>query len=301
MKLHRFGLIASAIVAFAFCANAQLLWKISGNGLNKPSFLIGTHHIAPTSLLDSIAGFDTAINQCDVVYGEIEKSGLTGQDVQQKMLAKITAPADSTLSAVLDAKTYAAADSLFKAYTGGMLGINQLEGMCPAFTETQLTVLITMTQFPGYNPNDQIDITIQSKAAELGKATDGFETADFQFDLLYGASISEQASDLAKTLANFEKSKTLAKELTEYYIKQDINGLFDLMIKEFEESDYTPEQRQQRFEKMFTNRNKNWVQQLKTIMPKKSAFVVVGAGHLAGEDGVINLLKREGYTVEPMK
>ena len=53
MKLHRFGLIASAIVAFAFCANAQLLWKISGNGLNKPSFVIGTHHIAPASMLDT--------------------------------------------------------------------------------------------------------------------------------------------------------------------------------------------------------------------------------------------------------
>ena len=301
MKLHRFGLIASAIVAFAFCANAQLLWKISGNGLNKPSFVIGTHHIAPASMLDSIAGFDTAINQCDVVYGEIEKSGLTGQDAQQKMLAKITAPADSTLSSALDAKTYAAVDSIFKAHTAGMLGINQLEGMCPAFIETQLAILITMSEFPGFNPMEQIDVTIQAKAAELGKTTGGFETTDFQLDLLYGAPISMQASDLAKSIADFEKSKTMAKELTECYKRHDINGLSKLILQEYEESDYTPEQRQQRFEKMFTNRNKNWVQQLKTIMPEKSVFVVVGSGHLPGNDGVIDLLKREGYTVEPMK
>ena len=73
MKLHRFGLIASAIVAFAFCANAQLLWKISGNGLEKPSYVFGTHHVAPASMLDSIPGFNQAIADCDVVYGEVEK------------------------------------------------------------------------------------------------------------------------------------------------------------------------------------------------------------------------------------
>ena len=93
----------------------------------------------------------------------------------------------------------------------------------------------------------------------------------------------------------------MAKELTECYKRHDINGLNKLILQEYEESDYTPEQKQQRFEKMFTNRNKNWVQQLKTIMPEKSVFVVVGSGHLPGNDGVIDLLKREGYTVEPMK
>ena len=184
MKLHRFGLIASAIVAFAFCANAQLLWEISGNGLEKPSYVFGTHHVAPASMLDSIPGFNQAITSCDAVYGEVEKEGLVGAETQQKMLAMITAPADSTLSAVLDAKTIAAIDSIFKDFSGGMAGVVQLEPMKPAFVETQLTLIATMKLFPTFNPAEQIDISIQTRAAQLGKPTAGFESADFQLDLL---------------------------------------------------------------------------------------------------------------------
>jgi uncharacterized protein YbaP (TraB family) len=49
------------------------------------------------------------------------------------------------------------------------------------------------------------------------------------------------------------------------------------------------------------NRNRNWVQKLKTIMSEKSVTIAVGAGHLAGEKGVIKLLRKEGYTVKPVK
>ena len=73
------------------------------------------------------------------------------------------------------------------------------------------------------------------------------------------------------------------------------------MLKEIEESDYTPEEKKNRFEKLFTGRNKNWAEQLSTLMPQKSILVVVGAGHLPGDDGLLDLLKRKGYTVEPAK
>ena len=301
MKLHRFGLIASAIVAFAFCANAQLLWKISGNGLEKPSYVFGTHHVAPASMLDSIPGFNQAITSCDAVYGEVEKEGLVGAETQQKMLAMITAPADSTLSTVLDAKTIAAIDSIFKDFSGGMAGAAQLEPMKPAFVETQLTLIATMKLFPTFNPAEQIDISIQTLAAQLGKPTGGFESADFQLDLLYGASISQQARDLTKTVTNFHKTQQSSLTLADSYKHQDLNALYSAMMKELDEEDYSPEEKKARFEKIFTSRNKNWVKKLITLMPQQSILVVVGSGHLPGNDGVIDLLKREGYTVEPMK
>lgn len=301
MKLHRFGLIASAIVAFAFCANAQLLWKISGNGLEKPSYVFGTHHVAPASMLDSIPGFNQAITSCDAVYGEVEKEGLIGAETQQKMLAMITAPADSTLSTVLDAKTIAAIDSIFKDFSGGMAGAAQLEPMKPAFVETQLALIATMKLFPNFNPAEQIDISIQTRATQLGKPTGGFESADFQLDLLYGASISQQARDLTKTVTNFHKTQQSSLTLADSYKHQDLNALYSAMMKELDEEDYSPEEKKARFEKIFTSRNKNWVKKLITLMPQQSILVVVGSGHLPGNDGVIDLLKREGYTVEPMK
>jgi uncharacterized protein YbaP (TraB family) len=53
-------------------------------------------------------------------------------------------------------------------------------------------------------------------------------------------------------------------------------------------------------ELLLTRRNINWIGQLKAIMHKESVFVAVGAGHLVGEKGLINLLRKEGYTVEPL-
>ena len=301
MKLHRFGLIASAIVAFAFCANAQLLWKISGNGLEKPSYVFGTHHVAPASMLDSIPGFNQAITSCDAVYGEVEKEGLVGAETQQKMLAMITAPADSTLSTVLDAKTIAAIDSIFKDFSGGMAGAAQLEAMKPAFVETQLTLIATMKLFPTFNPAEQIDISVQTRAAQLGKPTAGFESADFQLDSLYGAPSSLQARDLTKTVTNFHKTQQSSLTLADSYKHQDLNALYSAMMKELDEEDYSPEEKNARFEKIFTSRNKNWVEKLITLMPQQSILVVVGSGHLPGDDGLLDLLKRKGYTVEPMK
>ena len=52
---------------------------------------------------------------------------------------------------------------------------------------------------------------------------------------------------------------------------------------------------------LLNNRNKKWVKELDTIMKKESVFVAVGAGHLVGEQGLINLLKKQGYTVKPLE
>ena len=60
---------AVIFICVAFSANAQLLWKVSGNGLPQPSYIIGTHHLAPFSIMDSIAGLQKAMNETQQVYG----------------------------------------------------------------------------------------------------------------------------------------------------------------------------------------------------------------------------------------
>ena len=65
---------AVLFICVAFSANAQLLWKVSGNGLNQPSYIIGTHHLAPFSIMDSIAGLKKAMNEPQQVYGEMKMS-----------------------------------------------------------------------------------------------------------------------------------------------------------------------------------------------------------------------------------
>ena len=292
-------LLATLVALFTFSTNAQLLWKVSGNGLNKPSYLFGTCHVATVKMTDSIPGFNDALTNCDAVYGEIEKGDIAG--AQQAMMAAIMAPADSTLSKVIDQASLAKADSVFRATTQGMVSISQLETLKPAYVSTQLALIMIMQSFPGFNPMEQIDFAIQGKASQLGKDLGGFETTEYQLNILYGKPISEQAESLVRTLAKLESAKASGIALAEAYKRQDLNGVFNCIIKEQNDSDEPEWKKQRSIDELIYNRNAAWAKKLQELMPEKSLLVVVGAGHLPGERGLIDLLQKAGYTVEPMK
>ena len=292
-------LLATLVALFTFSTNAQLLWKVSGNGLNKPSYLFGTCHVATVKMTDSIPGFNDALTNCDAVYGEIEKGDIAG--AQQAMMAAIMAPADSTLSKVIDQASLAKADSVFRATTQGMVSISQFETLKPAYVSTQLALIMIMQSFPGFNPMEQIDFAIQGKASQLGKELGGFETTEYQLNILYGKPISEQAESLVRTLAKLESAKASGIALAEAYKRQDLNGVFNCIIKEQNDSDEPEWKKQRSIDELIYNRNAAWAKMLQELMPEKSLLVVVGAGHLPGERGLIDLLQKAGYTVEPMK
>ena len=80
-------------------------------------------------------------------------------------------------------------------------------------------------------------------------------------------------------------------KLTECYLKQDLDGLWQIMLEDTDEDE---------LDDFLYNRNRNWIVQMKDIMPQTPTMFVVGAGHLPGELGVLNLLKEEGFEVEPV-
>ena len=73
--MKRLSLIL-AIALVALASQAQLLWKVSGNGLGRPSYIFGTHHMAPSTMIDQVKGMDEAIQGCDIVVGEIAKESM---------------------------------------------------------------------------------------------------------------------------------------------------------------------------------------------------------------------------------
>ena len=81
-----------ALMTLAFAAQAQLLWKVSGNGLSRPSYIMGTYHFAPATMMDKIPGMQQALEGCDVVVGEIEKESLMSQEAQMMMAQAMLVP-----------------------------------------------------------------------------------------------------------------------------------------------------------------------------------------------------------------
>ncbi len=88
------------MILAAVCGNAQLLWKVSGKDVKSPSYIFGTHHMAPVAVLDSVAGVAEAVASVDELYGELSLAEMTSPETQGVLMGMMTAPADSTLDKV---------------------------------------------------------------------------------------------------------------------------------------------------------------------------------------------------------
>lgn len=284
-------------------ANAQLLYKISGNGLNTPSYIVGTYHLAPASYVDSIPGARVALETAEQVCGELSMDEMSSLEGTQKVMAAMMLPDGQSLKDVLSEEEFAKLDAFMADVMGvglsnPMVGA-QLGKMTPMAIATQLQLLQYMKMTPGFNPNALIDSYFQTEASKNGKPVIGFETMDFQISVLYkGRSIERQKVQLMCMIDNREYELMMMKTLTEAYFAQDIAKLLEVTEEKLgNKCDSTPEED----EALIYGRNADWAEKMPAIMGDKSTLFVVGAAHLPGERGVLELLKKKGYAVEAVK
>lgn len=287
---------ALLLCAMAVGAQAQLLWKVSGKGLAQPSYIMGTHHLSPLSIKDSIAGMEQALADTKQVYGEILMSEVQTPAVMQLMQTMMIIPSDTTFKELFSTEEYEMINKYSKENL--MFDIAMMPKVKPAFLTNNLVVVLYMKHVGGFNPQEQLDMYFQTLATANGKKLGALETPDFQFNLLYnGSSLKRQAQQLLCTLNHLDKNIDQLKELTAAYNAQDLNAMYKLMNElQGDSCDPLPGEN----EALIDNRNKNWAEKLPAIMTEAPTFVAVGAGHLPGEKGLLNLLKEQGYTVEPV-
>ncbi|MDE6496305.1 MAG: TraB/GumN family protein [Duncaniella sp.] len=292
MKKLLFTIISVLLLGYS-SAEAQLLWKISGNGLEKPSYIFGTHHMAPASVLDSVPGFKEALASVDKVYGEMVMADAMSPESQQMMMMAAIAPQDSTLTAVLSPAAIDSLNNILAKYLGPQMTAAALNPMKPAMVSTLLAAAQTQSAFPQYNAAQQLDGEIQSRATAIGKEVGGLETMADQCQALFGGSILAQANDLMQAVRNDEIAIDVVKQLANAYLAGDLQAMLDIM--ENPATGFNDEQA----DRMLNRRNADWMRVLAGMLPTMSILIAVGAGHLPGDKGLISLLRREGYTVEP--
>lgn len=293
MKKILLSIIVSAVSTLA--CNAQLLWEISGNGLDKPSYLFGTHHIAPISVLDSVPGFNKALASADKVYGEMVMSTAQSPQSQQVMLSYAAAPQDSILTTVLSSAQIDSLDKVLKKYMGPMASTAQFAPLKPAMVNTVLALVQSQAAFPNFNPAQQLDGEIQKRGAEAGKEIGGFETIEDQCKAMFGTSIMTQANELMEMVRNDDKASGTAIRLAKAYLSGDLNSMLAIM----EDPELGGDEEWS--DRMLNKRNANWVRIMAGLLPTASVLIAVGAGHLPGDKGLISLLRKEGYTVKPVE
>ena len=294
--MKRLSLII-AVLAVALASQAQLLWKVSGNGLGRPSYIFGTHHMAPSIMIDQIPGINAAIDGCDIVVGEIEKDSLMSKEAQMKMANAMIAPTDSTLDMLYTPTEYAVIEKVFDKYFGAMgVKLVQMKTLKPNAISTQLQAMQAVKYFPNFDANNLIDIAVQDRANKAGRPSASLESLQEQIDLLFNAPLTEQAKNLLEACRQDAFFQEQSSALAEAYMHQDLDKLMAVM------TDATMGgESEEAMEALIYSRNRNWAEKLVKIMPERTCLVCVGAGHLPGPQGLLQLLRDKGYTVEPMR
>lgn len=294
MKTLRKALCLFALVLFAFSVDAQILYKVVAPSTHKTGYLLGTHHFAPLSVVDSISEMSEILKSIDKVYGEIDMSEMADPMALMKLQNVMMAPVDSTLDKLLTPERLDSVERVWKEYAPQMLPFNAIKMMKPARISTQLAAFMASKILPEINGMEGIDMTMQKRAKDLGKEVGGLETMEYQMNMLMADPISKQAESLMKMIRDIDDTDTKTLELTQAYLNHDLDKILELML-ESEASD--PESA----ERLIYTRNDNWVSRLKDEMPQQSILVVVGAGHLPGERGVIESLRKAGFKVTPIR
>ena len=301
MKRTFLALILAAVAIAG--VNAQLLYKITGKGLDKPSYIVGTYHLAPASFADSIPGAQAALATVEQVCGEVDMSEMQSMAGMQKVMAAMMLPDGQSLSDILTQEQLGKLNAFMTKTLGADLNnpmiASQLGKMTPTAISTQLQLVQYMKMTPGFNPSAMIDSYFQIKAKEAGKPVIGFETVDFQISVLYtGTPIERQKELLMCMLDNQEYNLMIMKSLTKAYFSRNIEKVLEVTEEKLGNScDSTPEEENE----LIYGRNATWVEKIPEIVADKSTLFVVGAAHLPGERGVLELLRKIGYTVEGIK
>ena len=287
-------LVMALTAVIATAAHSQLLWKVTDNNSGKTSYVFGTHHFAPLSLLDSIKGLDDALQNADKVYGELDMQAAMDPSALMGMQQMMMAPADSTIDKVLTTKQLADLNMAWAKYGTDQIPLNALYVLKPAGLSTQLAALMSAKVLPDINVGQGIDNELQVRARKAGKPVAGLETMEFQTNMLLGDPISKQAEDLVETIEDIDAEAGKLVRLTNAYLAQNYKDIETICAESVLKN---PESA----EKMIISRNNNWMKQLAPEMKNTNLLVVVGAGHLVGDKGILNQLKQAGYTVTPVK
>lgn len=290
--MKKFLLILLLLIA-AINVNGQLLWKVSGAGCYETSYLFGTLHLETREFIDSVPGLSGAIENVDVIFGELEGDSMMSMSTMMQMIKDATAPADSTIDKLLSTEDYIMVDAVVKKYMFGF-GLKELKALKPAVLTAQLSMMQMQKFYPSsLDPKNLIDFAVQKRGKELGKRVEGLEEVEDQTSALFGAPLLEQAEELADFCRKDGKFGEGSKQLYEAYRAQDFAAIEKIV--------FDPEMGMDdaEMDRMSYERNRKWMDKITMTLPVQRVLVAVGAAHLVGKDGLINLLRERGYTVEP--
>lgn len=251
-------------------------------------YLFGTVHLLPDDLNWRTESFSEAFKSADKLYLEIDSSNMAEQQKIQALVVEHGMFTDgATLTSTLNEEEY---EDVAKAAETVGIPMASLDPAKPWFAGLQLSLVQVMKS--GYNPESGVEQVLTAQAKQDGKTFGHFESALDQVKILSGASMEDQVAGLVFTAKTIDMGKDMLDTMVAEWADGDVAGLSALMG---EPSMFGS---QDAYDALIVNRNKNWIPQIEAILEEPGVkFVAVGAGHLAGPDSVIEMLREKGHKI----
>lgn len=288
MRLLRFILPLLLVALFQLSAFAQegyqgLCWEISGNGLKKSSYLYGTMHTADNRAFQFQDGVLDAFKKTKIYAMELNMNEMNYFSLFNLLMMDSA----KSLDDVLPADDY----ETVKVYFEDSLGLGSfklLHRMQPYF----LSIMIPQKVLKA-DREHPLDMYFNNLAKKQRKKIYGLETFEEQIGAFNTIPYESQAESLLEAIESRNEPDTLTQQMIEYYAEGDLDKLLDITKSSDMSFDF--------YKVFIVDRNINMADRLEQYIIKKRTFIAVGAAHLPGPDGVIELLRAKGYTVKPFE
>jgi uncharacterized protein YbaP (TraB family) len=279
--LFLFVLLANGVVA-QIQKNA-LLWEVKSKDGKNVSYLYGTMHLMDADLFYFPKKLEKLILKSEVLCMEIAS-------INPNLSPDALFMKDKTLT---DIFSQSQLDSIYTwANKALLMNKEQFLGNFNSAKPFMLMQFIMQASLP--TDTKSYEREFEAIAGEKNLQMKGLETVDEQLSLFDGFSTVEQVEMVMSSLRDEAQSKESFAKMQQLYLSQNLDELYDFMKKESD----SPIASSRAF---LEDRNQRWIPKMTELMQDKSVFFAVGAAHLAGPEGVIELLIKKGYTLTPIK
>lgn len=284
-KTVKLAVLSAIAIAPISCAHSQkaktnsLLWKIEGNGLQKPSYLFGTHHMLCEGDYNMPQKVKDAMNSTEQSYLEINLAAPNLAEETKKYIANA-----QPLSTMVSKEDAHYVDSLLQAKL--KTNLKKVENLKP------LVILNALLQSSLPCKIASIESEVIKAAKASNKEIKGLSSIEEQYSFLDKIFRPKDFVPYLKMWSDEELKKLMAK-LKAAYLTEDVKKIDELM-----ETFYTADP--EAYRNLLPIRNHLWADRMPAIAKEKPTFFAIGSGHLQGKEGVIGLLQAKGFKVTPV-
>jgi uncharacterized protein len=264
----------------------SLLWKIEGNGLKFASYLFGTMHLIQKEYYYFPRELEKIVKKTDLLLTEINLNELDNQIEALKMM---------TLKegSLVDFFSQIQKDSLL-TWAKDKLMMDEKAFLATFGKFKPFIIIQTATQLAFFGKTESYELSLKSLADKHKITMGGLETMKQQLSFFDDMTREEQAQMVMESISDEAKMIDEMNSLQRAYKGQYLDSLEFLMKKD-------KGMLAKHEEILLTNRNMAWIPKIQEHITEKSCFIAVGAAHLIGEKGLIQLLKNKGYQVSAVK